>query len=209
MHEIARQVQESSRIAGEAVKQAREDRCAHRGAVEGGRPHRRRGEADHGGRRADQSARAQCHDRGGARRRGRPRLCGRRLGSEGSSPRRPPRRPTRSAARSPRCSRPPASSVAAIKEISGTIGRISQHRATIAAAVEEQGAATQEIARNVHQAANGTAAGRRPTSPTSTAARARPAPRRRRCSTSAQSLSRESGSLSKEVERFVSMVRAA
>ena len=51
-------------------------------------------------------------------------------------------------------------SVAAIKEIGGTIGRISEIAATIAAAVEEQGAATQEIARNVGEAAKGTAAGR-------------------------------------------------
>src|SRR5206468_8636659 len=48
-------------------------------------------------------------------------------------------------------------SVAAIKEIGGTIGRISEIASTIAAAVEEQGAATQEIARNVGEAAKGTA----------------------------------------------------
>ncbi len=48
-------------------------------------------------------------------------------------------------------------SVGAIKEIGGTIGRISEIAAAIAAAVEEQGAATQEIARNVQQAAQGTA----------------------------------------------------
>jgi methyl-accepting chemotaxis protein len=47
-------------------------------------------------------------------------------------------------------------SVAAIKEIGGTIGRISEIAATIAAAVEQQGAATQEISRNVQQAAHGT-----------------------------------------------------
>jgi methyl-accepting chemotaxis protein len=47
-------------------------------------------------------------------------------------------------------------SVAAIKEISGTIGRISEISSTIASAVEEQGAATQEISRNVQQAAQGT-----------------------------------------------------
>ncbi|MGX4803273.1 methyl-accepting chemotaxis protein [Bradyrhizobium guangdongense] len=46
-------------------------------------------------------------------------------------------------------------SVEAIREISGTINRISEISATIAAAVEEQGAATQEIARNVQQAADG------------------------------------------------------
>ncbi|MES2193872.1 MAG: methyl-accepting chemotaxis protein [Pseudomonadota bacterium] len=47
-------------------------------------------------------------------------------------------------------------SVGAIKEISGTIARLSEISSTIAAAVEEQGAATQEIARNVQQAAQGT-----------------------------------------------------
>ena len=47
-------------------------------------------------------------------------------------------------------------SVAAIKEIGGTIGRISEIATTIASAVEQQGAATQEITRNVQQAAAGT-----------------------------------------------------
>ena len=47
-------------------------------------------------------------------------------------------------------------SVGAIKEISGTIERLSEISSTIAAAVEEQGAATQEISRNVQQAAMGT-----------------------------------------------------
>jgi methyl-accepting chemotaxis protein len=47
-------------------------------------------------------------------------------------------------------------SVAAINAIGGTIGRMSEIASTIAAAVEQQGAATQEIARNVQQAAEGT-----------------------------------------------------
>ncbi|MGY3622905.1 methyl-accepting chemotaxis protein [Bradyrhizobium sp. USDA 10063] len=47
-------------------------------------------------------------------------------------------------------------SVNAIKEISSTIERLSEISSTIAAAVEEQGAATQEISRNVQQAAQGT-----------------------------------------------------
>src|SRR5438105_9338007 len=47
-------------------------------------------------------------------------------------------------------------SVVAIKEISGTIARISEISSAIASAVEEQGAATQEISRNVTQAAQGT-----------------------------------------------------
>ncbi len=47
-------------------------------------------------------------------------------------------------------------SVDAIREISSTIERLSEISSTIAAAVEEQGAATQEISRNVQQAAQGT-----------------------------------------------------
>jgi methyl-accepting chemotaxis protein len=48
-------------------------------------------------------------------------------------------------------------SVRAIGDISGTISRINEIATTIAAAVEEQGAATKEIARNVQQASAGTA----------------------------------------------------
>jgi len=99
-------------------------------------------------------------------------------------------------------------SVSAIKEIGGTIGRISDIAATIAAAVEEQGAATQEIARNVHQAAKGTAEVvtniadvNRGASETGTASA--------QVFTSAQALARESGSLKSEVEKFVATVRAA
>jgi len=46
--------------------------------------------------------------------------------------------------------------VTAIGSIGGTIGQINEITSGIAAAVEEQGAATQEIARNVEQAAQGT-----------------------------------------------------
>lgn len=47
-------------------------------------------------------------------------------------------------------------SVSAINEIGQTIGRMSEIASTIASAVEQQGAATQEISRNVQQAAQGT-----------------------------------------------------
>jgi methyl-accepting chemotaxis protein len=47
-------------------------------------------------------------------------------------------------------------SVSAIQAISGTIERLAEISSAIAAAVEEQGAATQEISRNVQQAARGT-----------------------------------------------------
>ncbi len=46
--------------------------------------------------------------------------------------------------------------VRAIESIAQTIEELSRIAAAIAAAVEEQGAATQEIARNVHEAATGT-----------------------------------------------------
>lgn len=48
-------------------------------------------------------------------------------------------------------------SVQAIQKISQTIGKIDAIGSTIAAAIEEQGAATQEISRNVDEAAQGTA----------------------------------------------------
>ena len=47
-------------------------------------------------------------------------------------------------------------SVSAIKEIGATIGQISEISIAIATAVEEQSAATQEVARNIQQAAQGT-----------------------------------------------------
>lgn len=47
-------------------------------------------------------------------------------------------------------------SVDSIQNITSTIGRVSEIASTIAAAVEEQGAATLEIARNVAEAARGT-----------------------------------------------------
>ncbi|MEO5375666.1 MAG: globin-coupled sensor protein [Alphaproteobacteria bacterium] len=46
--------------------------------------------------------------------------------------------------------------VTAIKGIGGTIGKINEIASTIAAAVEEQGSATKEIARSVQQASHGT-----------------------------------------------------
>ena len=48
------------------------------------------------------------------------------------------------------------SAVTAIRNISGTIGEINNVTTAIAAAVEEQGAATREIARNIQHAAGGT-----------------------------------------------------
>jgi methyl-accepting chemotaxis protein len=47
-------------------------------------------------------------------------------------------------------------SVEAIKEIGDTIGKMSEIASTIASTIEQQGMATQEISRNVQQAAHGT-----------------------------------------------------
>ncbi len=98
-------------------------------------------------------------------------------------------------------------SVTTIKAIGDTIGRIAEIATTIAAAIEEQGATTQEISRNVQQAAKGTlevasnvgslSRGANETGTASTQVLG-----------SAQSLSRESHHLKIEVEKFVAMVRA-
>ncbi|NWG23284.1 MAG: MCP four helix bundle domain-containing protein [Pseudorhodoplanes sp.] len=101
-----------------------------------------------------------------------------------------------------------ADSVVAIKEVSDTIRRISEISSAIAAAVEEQGAATQEISRNVQQAAQGTsevAANivdvNRGASETGSASA--------QVLSSAQSLASESNRLKLEVGRFLDTVRAA
>jgi methyl-accepting chemotaxis protein len=99
-------------------------------------------------------------------------------------------------------------SVGAIKEIGDTIGRMSEIAATIAAAVEEQGAATQEISRNVQQAANGTQQVsanitdvQRGANETGSASA--------QVLSAAKSLSGESDRLKREVGKFLSSVRAA
>jgi methyl-accepting chemotaxis protein len=99
-------------------------------------------------------------------------------------------------------------SVAAIKEIGGTIGRISEIASSIATAVEEQGAATQEIARNVGEAAKGT--GQVATSITDVnRGAAETGSASAQVLASAQSLSAESHHLRSEVDKFLSTVRAA
>ena len=101
-----------------------------------------------------------------------------------------------------------ADSVNAIKEISGTIERLSEIASTIAAAVEEQGASTQEISRNVQQAAHGTQQVssnitdvQRGASETGSASS--------QVLSAAQTLSADSGRLKAEVSKFLNSVRAA
>ncbi|GMP04085.1 MULTISPECIES: methyl-accepting chemotaxis protein [Bradyrhizobium] len=99
-------------------------------------------------------------------------------------------------------------SVGAIKMISTTIKSLSEISSTIAAAVEEQGAATQEIARNVQQAAQGThhvssniADVQRGATETGSASA--------QVLDAAQALSSDSNRLRTEVGRFLDSVRAA
>ncbi len=99
-------------------------------------------------------------------------------------------------------------SVSAIREISGTIEKLSEVSSAIAAAVEQQGAATQEISRNVQHAANGTQQVssnitdvERGASETGTASS--------RVLSAAQLLSSDSHRLKLEVEKFLATVRAA
>jgi methyl-accepting chemotaxis protein len=99
-------------------------------------------------------------------------------------------------------------SVTAIKQIGATIKRISEITSTIAAAVEEQGATTQEISRNVQHASRGTTdvatnitdvnRGAGETGSAST-----------QVLSSAQSLASESNKLKIEVDGFLSTIRAA
>jgi methyl-accepting chemotaxis protein len=99
-------------------------------------------------------------------------------------------------------------SVGAIQAISGTIGKLSEISSAIAAAVEEQGAATQEISRNVQRAAEGTMQVssnitdvQRGASETGTASS--------QVLSAAKSLSGDSSRLKLEVGKFLNSVRAA
>jgi methyl-accepting chemotaxis protein len=99
-------------------------------------------------------------------------------------------------------------SVAAIKEIGGTIGQISSIASAIASAVEQQSSATQEIARNVQNVAKGTEEAaanimqvNRGATETGSASE--------EVLHSAKSLSSESARLREELDRFMANIRAA
>jgi len=99
-------------------------------------------------------------------------------------------------------------SVTAIKEISGTIERLSEISSTIAAAVEEQGAATLEISRNVQQAAQGTQQVSSNISDVQRGAEETGSASSQVLS-AAQMLSGDSNRLKAEVTKFLNSVRAA
>jgi methyl-accepting chemotaxis protein len=99
-------------------------------------------------------------------------------------------------------------SAGAIKEIGETIARMSEISSTIAAAVEEQGAATEEISRNIQHAAKGTtevssnlAEVQKGASQTGSASA--------QVLSAAHSLSSDSTRLKIEVNNFLATVRAA
>ena len=99
-------------------------------------------------------------------------------------------------------------SVAAIKEIGGTIGQISDIASSIASAVEQQSSATQEIARSVQTVAQGTQQAaanimqvNRGATETGSASE--------EVLNSAKTLSSESTRLREELDRFMANIRAA
>ncbi len=99
-------------------------------------------------------------------------------------------------------------SVGAIKDISSTIEKLSEIASAIAAAVEEQGAATQEISRNVQQAAQGTQEVSANISDVQRGATATGSASSQVLS-AAQMLSTDSDRLRREVSQFLESVRAA
>jgi methyl-accepting chemotaxis protein len=99
-------------------------------------------------------------------------------------------------------------SVSAIKEIGDTIRHISEIAGTIAAAVEEQGAATAEITRNVQQAARGTTEVATNIGDVQQGA-AETGSASAQVLASARSLSQDSNHLKTELDRFLATIRAA
>ena len=98
--------------------------------------------------------------------------------------------------------------VAAIREIGTIVGQFTEIATTIAAAVEQQGAATREIARNVQEAAQGTIT----VSQSAGAVRQDVGEAGQEANAvrdTANGLSSEATKLSNQVERFITAVRAA
>lgn len=100
-----------------------------------------------------------------------------------------------------------SNAVSAIGDITAVIAEINEISAAVAAAVEEQGAATQEIARNVQEAATGT---REVSSNIAgvTQAAAETGTSAQQVLEAASELSRQSETLGTEVDKFLRQVRA-
>ena len=99
-------------------------------------------------------------------------------------------------------------SVAAIKEIGGTIGKISEIASTIASAVEQQSTATQEIAKSVQNVAQGTQEAAASVMQVNRGATETGAASEEVLN-SARTLSSESTRLREELDRFMANIRAA
>jgi methyl-accepting chemotaxis protein len=98
--------------------------------------------------------------------------------------------------------------VQAIEAITRTIGNISESAATIASAVEQQGAATREITQNVQQAAAGTSEVSGTMTGVSQAA-AETSAVSSRVLTAADGLGKQATALRADVDRFLAGIRAA
>jgi methyl-accepting chemotaxis protein len=100
------------------------------------------------------------------------------------------------------------SAVEAIKGIDGTIGQISEISTTIAAAIEEQGAATGEITRSTQETARGTEAVSRNIAGVSEAA-GKTGAAASQVLASSGALGRQAETLRAEVDQFLGKIRAA
>ena len=98
--------------------------------------------------------------------------------------------------------------VASIEAIAGLMSLVAEHTSAIAAAVEEQGAATNEISRNVRGAADSTSDVSRNMTGVNEAAESTSVSADQVLSTAAN-LSQETASLREEVDQFLVSVRAA
>jgi methyl-accepting chemotaxis protein len=96
---------------------------------------------------------------------------------------------------------------AAITGIGSTIGKMSEISAAIAAAVEQQGAATREIARNIQQAAAGTSEVMDTIGTVTTAAQTTETSAHEVLSAAGQ-LSQRASALTADIDRFLTVVRA-
>ncbi len=156
VNEISRQVQESSQIAQRAVEQAASTNSQVTAAFGRCQPHRRRREPHQQHCRPDEPARSQRHHIEAAR-----------AGEAGKGfavvaqevkalATQTGKATSEISAQISSMQVATGEAVNAIHEISGTINRMNEIAAAIAAAVEEQDATTKEISRNVMEAAKGT-----------------------------------------------------
>ncbi len=101
-----------------------------------------------------------------------------------------------------------ADTVAAIREIGTIIERFSEISAAIAAAVEQQGAATREIVRNVQEAADGTVTVARTVNDVTDVV-GKAGDQAVQVQQTATSLAEQASQLSNQVEHFIAAIKAA